>query len=46
MKNNEQRAVPGLIDRLFDPDTRQSELQLLVDAIAKLGGTQANTPLA
>jgi outer membrane protein assembly factor BamB len=46
VKNNEQRAVPRLIDRLFDPDTRLSELQLLVDAIAKLGGPQAKKPLA
>jgi hypothetical protein len=46
VKNNEQRAVPRLIDRLFDPDTRLSELQLLVDAIAKLGGASAKKPLA
>ncbi|HTU59708.1 MAG TPA: PQQ-binding-like beta-propeller repeat protein, partial [Polyangiales bacterium] len=46
VKNNEQRAVPRLIDRLFDPDTRLPELQLLVDAIAKLGGAQAKKPLA
>jgi hypothetical protein len=46
VKNNEQRAVPRLIDRLFDPDTRLPELNLLVDAIAKLGGASAKKPLA
>jgi len=46
VKNNEQRALPRLIDRLFDPDTRLPELQLLVEAIAKLGGPQAKKPLA
>ena len=44
--NNEQRAVPRLIDRLFDPDTRLPELHLLVDAITKLGGHDAKKPLA
>jgi outer membrane protein assembly factor BamB len=44
--NQEQRAVPRLIDRLFDPDTRLPELHLLVDAVAKLGGKDANKPLA
>lgn len=46
VKNNEQRALPRLIDRLFDPDTRLPELRLLVDAIAKLGGVEAQKPLA
>jgi hypothetical protein len=44
--NNEQRAVPRLVDRLFDADTRLSELRMLVDAIAKLGGRDAKKPLA
>jgi hypothetical protein len=44
--NNEQRAVPRLVDRLFDPDTRLTELHLLVEAISKLGGREAKKPLA
>ncbi|HET8936440.1 MAG TPA: PQQ-binding-like beta-propeller repeat protein [Polyangiales bacterium] len=44
--NNEQRAVPRLVDRLFDPDTRLDELHLLVQAITKLGGRDAKKPLA
>lgn len=43
--NNEQRALPRLIDRLFDPDTRLPELHLLVTTIAKLGGRDAKKPL-
>ena len=46
VKNNEARAVPRLIDRLFDPDTQLSELGLLVDAITELGGAAAQKPLS
>jgi hypothetical protein len=44
--NGEVRAVPRLVDRLFDPDTRVSELNLLVQGIATLGGKEAHKPLA
>lgn len=44
--NGEARAVPRLIDRLFDPDTRLSELKLLVEAIAALAGPEAQKPLS
>lgn len=37
ISNRETRALPRLVDRLFDPDTRSDELTLLVDAIAALG---------
>lgn len=43
--NHEVQAVPRLIDRLFDPDTRLSELNLLVDALSQLGGTQTHEAL-
>lgn len=46
IKNDEARAVPRLIDRLFDPDTQLSELVLVVDAIASLGGSAAQKPLS
>ena len=46
VKNDEARAVPRLIDRLFDPDTQVSELVLVVDAIAGLGGAVAQKPLS
>jgi hypothetical protein len=42
----EARAVPRLVDRLFDPETRLDELEGLVDAIAELGDESASQPLA
>jgi hypothetical protein len=43
---HETRAVPRLVERLFDPDTRLDELLSLVDAIASLGDASAAEPLA
>jgi outer membrane protein assembly factor BamB len=43
---HETRAVPRLVERLFDPDTRLPELEGLVDAIAQLGDESASQPLA
>jgi hypothetical protein len=43
---HETRAVPRLVERLFDPDTRLDELVGLVDAIALLGDSSAGEPLA
>ena len=42
----ETRAVPRLVDRLFDPETRLDELEGLVNAIAELGDQSASQPLA
>jgi len=44
--SRETRAVPRLVERLFDPDTRVSELPLVVTAIASLGGSTALPALA
>jgi hypothetical protein len=43
---HETRAVPRLVERLFDPDTRLAELEGLVQAIALLGDVGAAEPLA
>ncbi|HEY2733446.1 MAG TPA: hypothetical protein VGI70_05655, partial [Polyangiales bacterium] len=43
---HETRAVPRLVERLFDPATPLDELRLLVEAIASLGDTAAAQPLA
>jgi hypothetical protein len=43
---HETRAVPRLVERLFDADTRLDELEGLVDAIAQLGDESAGQPLA
>lgn len=42
----EARAVPALVEHLFDPATDAADLPLLVDALAALGGTGAREPLA
>jgi hypothetical protein len=44
--NHEARAVPGLIDRLFDPDTQLSELRLVVDALVAFGNAETRAALA
>jgi hypothetical protein len=44
--NHETRAVPRLVDRLFDPDTEPDELTLIVNALATLAGAEANPALA
>jgi hypothetical protein len=44
--NHETRAVPRLVDRLFDPDTEPDELTLVVNALATLAGAEANPALA
>lgn len=41
----QERALPLLLDCLFDPNTTLADLGLLVDAIARLGGAQACAPL-
>jgi len=41
----EARALPGFVERLFDPDTPLTELRLLVDGIATLGGPVAQEAL-
>jgi outer membrane protein assembly factor BamB len=43
---HETRALPRLVERLFDPDTRLSELPIVVTAIATLGGPSALPALA
>jgi outer membrane protein assembly factor BamB len=43
---HETRAVPRLVDRLFDPETRLDELTELVEAIAQLGDQSASYALA
>ncbi len=42
---NEARALPGLIEHLFDPDTKLADLSMLVSAIDALGGERAREPL-
>ena len=42
----ERRAVPRLVERLFDPDTALADLVGLVEAIAQLGDAGASEPLA
>ena len=41
--NAEKRAVPGLVERLFDPDTSLAEMQLVVAGLVELG---AGNPVA
>ena len=43
---HETRAVPRLVERLFDPDTQLDDLEGLVNAIAELGDESASQPLA
>ncbi len=40
------RAVPRLVDHLFDPATPEAELEPLVDALDELGGTEVVSPLS
>jgi outer membrane protein assembly factor BamB len=42
---HDTRAVPGLVDQLFDPNTPVSDLGLVVSAIDVLSGDQGREPL-
>jgi hypothetical protein len=42
---HETRAVPGLVDQLFDPNTPVSDLGMLVSAIDALSGDAGREPL-
>jgi len=46
VRSRDARAVPGMLERLFDPNTALDELPLLVDGLATFGGARVHAELA
>jgi hypothetical protein len=45
VRQHEMRALPGLIEQLFDPETDVADLPLVVSAIDALSGEEGSEPL-